>query len=337
MTDRERENLRRRELLRRLAGAAAIAPAIQALVACGSEDPVVAPPPAPPVTPPTSTTMGAAMAKPPQPVAPPVTTPMAMDPKPTPMAPPPAPMATGGAAAPMSTGGAAAPMTGAMAPAAVDISSLACVVTPDLTEGPFFYDDQLERSDLLEGETEKTVTSGKVVDLVMGIYKVSGGECAPIAGAKVDIWQADTQGVYSAVPGGAIQAMNTSDKKFLRGWQTSGEDGLVRFKTIYPGFYGSRAIHIHFKIRVGNGEFTSQFFFDDTLNDKVLADAAYMKAGSRIKNRMDQVYTNTGPGCCPSTNPPPDGTKVVGDELVLDAQPSGDGYAATYKIGWMMA
>jgi protocatechuate 3,4-dioxygenase beta subunit len=241
---------------------------------------------------------------------------------------------------PMATGGAAAPMSGAMVPGAVDISSLACVVTPALTEGPFFYDDQLERSDLLEGETETTVISGKVIDLVLGIYKVSGGECAPIAGAKVDLWHADTQGVYSAVPGGFIQSMDTSDKKFLRGWQTSGEDGLVRFKTIYPGFYGSRAIHIHFKVRVGNGEFISQFFFDDTLNDDVLADAAY-KQGSRITNRMDQVYTATGPeatrGCCPVTNPPPAGEKLVGDEMLLDAQPSGDGYTATYKIGWMMA
>jgi protocatechuate 3,4-dioxygenase beta subunit len=331
MTDRERENLRRRELLRRLAGAVAIAPAIQALAAC-AEDPAVAPVPAPASAPTggagSGTTIGAAMAEPPTAVTPPSSTPMTAAPSPAPVTPPPASMATGGAGA---------PTAGAMAPAAVDLGSLACVVTPALTEGPFFYDDQLERSDLLEGETEMSVTSGKVVDLVLGIYKVSGNECAPIAGAKVDIWHADTQGVYSAVPGGFIQSTNTEDKKFLRGWQTSGEDGLVRFKTIYPGFYGSRAIHIHFKIRVGNGEFTSQFFFDDMLNDKVLADAAYMKAGSRIKNRMDQVFTDTGPGCCPTTNPPPDGQKVVGDDMVLDAQPSGDGYTATFKIGWMMA
>jgi protocatechuate 3,4-dioxygenase beta subunit len=345
MTDSERDNLRRREVLRKLVGMAAVTPALQALVGCGSSDA----PPQQPLSPAPSggatagsgaaaTTMGSVGAAGPStaaasPSASGASMPAMMTPPP-PAAMPPAATAGAGADAMASAGGAAA-----MAPAAgtVDISSLACVATPDLTEGPFFYDDQMERSDLLDGETEMTVTAGKVLELTIGVYSVAGSECTPLSGAKVDIWHADTQGVYSNVPGGFIQSMDTSDKRFLRGWQTSGEDGIVRFKTIYPGWYGSRAIHIHFKIRSGNAVFNSQFFFDEEMNDKVLADAAYTKSGERITNRMDQVFTNTGPGCCPTTMPPPDGQKVPGEDTLLEVQPAGDGYQATFKVGLMMA
>jgi hypothetical protein len=183
MTYRERENLRRRELLRRLAGAAVMAPAIQALAAC-AEDPVAATSPQPPANATgaagSGTTMSAVTAKPPAATTPSSSVPMAAAPKPASMTPA-ASTGTGGAAAPTAQGGAAAPAGtagaggtagGAMTPGAVDLSSLACVVTPAMTEGPFFVDDQLERSDLIEGETEKSVTSGKVVELVLGIYKV---------------------------------------------------------------------------------------------------------------------------------------------------------------------
>src|SRR4051794_1646949 len=42
----------------------------------------------------------------------------------------------------------------------MDAGSLDCVVTPALTEGPFFVDEGLERSDLTAGTSEPFVTGG---------------------------------------------------------------------------------------------------------------------------------------------------------------------------------
>src|SRR5206468_12278161 len=43
---------------------------------------------------------------------------------------------------------------------------------------------------------------------------------------------------------------NTRNQKFLRGYQVSDSNGAVEFLTIYPGWYGGRTVHIHFKIRL---------------------------------------------------------------------------------------
>ena len=95
----------------------------------------------------------------------------------------------------------------------------------------------------------------------LGVFQVAGDKCSALAGVQVDIWQADTQGVYSDVGGGGIQPTDARGKKFLRGYQVTDEGGMVKFRTIVPGYYGSRALHIHFKVRPdANSEFTSLFF-----------------------------------------------------------------------------
>ena len=73
----------------------------------------------------------------------------------------------------------------------------------------------------------------------------------------------------------------------------SDERGLVRFTTIYPGWYRGRAVHIHFKIRMAaaNGrtdEFTSQLYFPDELTDRVHARQPYAAHhGQRLLNSRD--------------------------------------------------
>lgn len=357
MTDIEKEDLKRRDLLRKLAGVIVAAPALKVLAACSDDgarpqafapSPVTQTPGAGGSPAPTTAAAGNAASS----TTPPVKTPpVAQTPPTTPgstpaSTPPSTPMTTTPAPVAGSTGSAGAGGSGSMpaggAADSVDIDSLACVLSPQMTEGPFFVDEKLERSDLLEGESEASVTSGTPLELTLGVYQVAGDKCMALAGVQLDIWHADTQGVYSDEGGGMssfIQPQNTMGKKFLRGYQITDESGIAKFKTIVPGFYGSRALHIHFKVRMKGAAnsrqvYTSQFFFDDALGDKVLADAAY-KQGNRIKNRMDQVFTNTGSGGAPSTMPPPAGKKVVGDDMVLDLKPlaSGKGYAATFRIG----
>lgn len=192
-----------------------------------------------------------------------------------------------------------------------------CVVRPELTEGPYFVDEKLDRSDIRSDPTDGSVKEGTPLQLTMVVSQV-GSSCTPLAGAQVDIWHCDALGVYSDA---SDPSFNTKGKKFLRGYQMTDANGKVQFTTIYPGWYQGRAVHIHFKIRTGPGsqagyEFTSQWFFDENVTDQVHAQAPYASKGQRtLKNEGDNIYTSGG------------------SQLVLNTVKSGDGYAATFDIG----
>ena len=103
----------------------------------------------------------------------------------------------------------------------------------------------------------------------------------------VDVWHANPDGTYSDVvnagPGGSQVG-----KTYLRGYQTTADDGSVTFQTIYPGWYSGRAIHIHFKVRLYDGssetyEFTSQLFFDPAVTSQVVQTSDYSARGRRTR------------------------------------------------------
>ncbi len=121
-----------------------------------------------------------------------------------------------------------------------------CIVRPEQTEGPYFVDERLHRTDIRSDPTNGTITPGTQLALTFHISHVRAGECRPVPDAQVDIWHCDATGVYSDVrdPG-----FSTVGKKFLRGYQLTDANGLARFQTIYPGWYPIRTVHIHFKIR----------------------------------------------------------------------------------------
>jgi protocatechuate 3,4-dioxygenase beta subunit len=191
-----------------------------------------------------------------------------------------------------------------------------CVVKPEQTEGPYFVDQQLVRSDVRVEPTTGVAKAGVPLALALTVFDVANGQCRPLPGATVDIWQCDAQGVYSGV---ADPGFDTSGQKFLRGVQTTDAKGGAQFTTIHPGWYQGRAIHIHFKIRTQAAgspwEFTSQWYFDEALNDRILADPRYAKPGQRTTNATDGLYRNGG------------------DQLLLASAASGAGYAASFGIG----
>ena len=197
----------------------------------------------------------------------------------------------------------------------------ACVVKPELTEGPYFVDNQLERSDIRIEPSDGSISQGVPLTLGVNVSQVASGGCGPLEGARVDLWQCDALGVYS----GVNDVGSVIGQKFLRGYQFTDASGLAQFTTIYPGWYRGRAVHIHFKVRTTGAdgaayEFTSQFFLDDALSDQVLALPPYASKGSRdTRNAADSIYRSGG------------------DQLLLNAVPSGDGYAATFDIGLQMA
>jgi protocatechuate 3,4-dioxygenase beta subunit len=77
-------------------------------------------------------------------------------------------------------------------------------------------------------------------------------DCKPIAGAWVDFWQANDEGVYD-------NAGYT-----LRGHQATDENGRYTLDTILPGLYPGRTRHIHVKVQAPNHPvLTTQLYFPD--------------------------------------------------------------------------
>jgi protocatechuate 3,4-dioxygenase beta subunit len=193
----------------------------------------------------------------------------------------------------------------------------ACVVSPEQTEGPYYADVQLDRSDIRSDPGTGKVKEGLPLHLTMRVSNVSASGCAPLQGATVEIWHCDALGVYSAFEG-----EGTANEKFLRGHQTTDASGAARFTTIYPGWYRGRTIHIHFKVHTqgtagGNYEFTSQMYFDDAISDRVLEQAPYTgHSGERdTTNASDGIY---GDG---------------GDQLTVALAQAAQGYTGELHIG----
>jgi len=188
-----------------------------------------------------------------------------------------------------------------------------CVVRPAMTEGPYFADEMLNRSDVRSDPSDGSISQGAQFDLAFNVSQVGVNGCVSLPGAQVDIWHCDAFGVYS---GARDPSFDTIGKKFLRGYQVTDANGLARFITIYPGWYNGRAVHIHFKIRVGNQEFTSQLFFDEAFTDQVYLQEPYTQKGVRtVRNEQDNIY-NSG-----------------GSQLTLNVTPNETGYMAVFDIG----
>src|SRR5689334_18257724 len=111
--------------------------------------------------------------------------------------------------------------------------SITCVPsTPTVTEGPYWVDEKLFRSDIRTDPNTGTARAGVPLTLTMYIQNLSSTtSCAPLTGAYVDIWHCDAKGIYSDEPtynpGGGTGNVNTSGQKFLRGYQITDENGKV--------------------------------------------------------------------------------------------------------------
>lgn|SRR5262249_37400021 len=140
--------------------------------------------------------------------------------------------------------------------------------TPQQTEGPYFVDGMPNRSDIRSDPSDGSVQNGLPLHLVIHVYTVDrNGSCDPLKGACVDIWHANSQGLYSSV-----NDEGTTGKKFLRGYQITDDNGTVYFTTVYPGWYQGGAIHIHDKVRMFNGsektiDWTSQLYMANSVNN----------------------------------------------------------------------
>ncbi|MEU6373708.1 intradiol ring-cleavage dioxygenase [Streptomyces sp. NPDC046909] len=249
-------------------------------------------------------------------------------------------VAVGGGAA-LATGAFAGEKSGTAASASASASSSssaeACYrLTSETTEGPYYIDADKLRRDITEDK--------EGIPLVLHLKVIDSETCKPIRNAAVDIWHCDALGIYSgyeamssgggggvpsdapsdgATPsgtptgeppsgapsggtGGSIHQEPTDDERYLRGTWRTDKHGKVTFKTIFPGWYQGRCVHIHTKVHV-NGEWTDagyeggntchtgQFFFSE---ESVLASAEVEPYSTSTTTRTtlteDTIYDQSG-------------------------------------------
>jgi protocatechuate 3,4-dioxygenase beta subunit len=190
-----------------------------------------------------------------------------------------------------------------------------CVAKPEMTEGPYYVDEGLNRSDIRVDTSGGSQVAGTTFTLVLHILQLADDVCKPLPGATVDIWHCDAAGIYSD-----IAAEGTTGKNFLRGYQVANRGGIVKFTTVLPGWYQGRTVHTHVKVQTtgtdGNPyEFTSQLFFTEEFKAAYLAQAPYATKGTPdTTNDTDMHYAD------------------IGDQMLLKPTKTSTGYEASFAI-----
>jgi protocatechuate 3,4-dioxygenase beta subunit len=197
-----------------------------------------------------------------------------------------------------------------------------CILTPEVTDGPYWIEQTMTRRDVTEGKPG--------LPLELRLTVVNARTCEPIPAADVEIWHADAEGEYSgydgATPGngggrgvpGRHQTPSTSTR-YLRGHQRANVAGRAEFLTVFPGWYPGRTPHIHLKVHVGGKVVhTGQVFFGEKIATKVYSAAPYRSRGpADTPHSADRIFRQAG------------GSRA---ELKLRARPGG-GLVGTIVLG----
>ena len=188
------------------------------------------------------------------------------------------------------------------APAWDDVPACTASNADGAGQGPFFIHDGEREDDVslfrqdIRGRQNPAAEPGTELQLHVRVLDAASASCdaAPVAGVEIYIWHTDAQGYYSGFgnpgdqrpdePYAGVPNQNDLDnaERFCRGAQVSDENGVVRFRTVFPGWYNGRDIHVHFlalrrgsqargreEYAGGDHLFTTQFYFDPELSDRV--------------------------------------------------------------------
>lgn len=172
-----------------------------------------------------------------------------------------------------------------------DITNTTCVVTPTETEGPF---PTKSPSSFLMEDIRGDRTG---VTLKITIKVVNKNTCQGQEGEMVDIWHCDKDGNYSEYGNVPLQTKDYTKENFLRGRQLTNEKGIVRFISIFPGWYPGRAPHIHVHVYKGDGTslLITQIAFPGDVCDKVYMSAPdlYTKGLHDTANAHDPIFADS--------------------------------------------
>ncbi|MFF3373637.1 intradiol ring-cleavage dioxygenase [Streptomyces sp. NPDC002680] len=201
------------------------------------------------------------------------------------------------------------------------------VLTTETTEGPYYIDADKLRQDVTEDE--------EGIPLTLRLKVIDAETCRPVRNAAVDIWHCSALGIYSGYeamgngggggggtpptdaptgppptdgPGGGGPGHQepTDDERYLRGTWKTDRRGFVTFRTVFPGWYRGRCVHIHVKVHVdgtwtdagyegGHTCHTGQLFFDE---ESVLLSAAVEPYSTNTATRTtldeDTIYPDNG-------------------------------------------
>ena len=180
-------------------------------------------------------------------------------------------------------------------------AAASCVLTPEVTEGPYWIDNSLTRRTITEGRP------GLPLEIVFTVQNAT--TCEPIGGADVEIWHCDAGGRYSgyeslsqgggpsasAAQGGGHRSP-TSGTHYLRGHQRSDAKGRAEFLTVFPGWYRGRTPHIHVKVHVGGRVIHSgQVFFNEHTTAAVYRQSPYRTHGQPdTEHAADSIFKQAG-------------------------------------------
>jgi protocatechuate 3,4-dioxygenase beta subunit len=177
-----------------------------------------------------------------------------------------------------------------------DANVSTCVLTPEVTEGPYWIDNKLTRHDIREDKHG--------LPLVLQFTILNAKTCRPIKNADVEIWHADASGEYSGFDGGSSAGGPGSGSgpqtktRYLRGHQRSDALGKASFLTIFPGWYRGRTPHVHMKVHVGSADrvvHTGQVFFDEAIEASVYRTGAYASRGQPdTSHAQDMIFAQAG-------------------------------------------
>lgn len=164
-----------------------------------------------------------------------------------------------------------------------------CAMLKNSVEGPFFFCTNPGVADIARGQPG--------APLVIALRAINATTCQPITDAVIDVWHCDAKGLYSGQNMAVDEAVQSAkhappvnSDRHCRGALRTDVDGIAEFRSIYPGYYVERAIHIHFKVHIGDRAFlTNQALLPESTNAAVLATAPYNmpRKGPRISNAQE--------------------------------------------------
>lgn len=200
-------------------------------------------------------------------------------------------------------------------------ASGSCITTPTEEEGPYPYvggelTNPLNISDVTGSQT------GVPLSLTFTVVNTNNS-CALLPNVRVDIWHCNKDGYYSGYANqpGLLGTQSYVGQTWLRGYLATDANGQAKFTTIYPGWYGGRATHIHIEVYIsGVLKKIGQVTFSETISDTVHTSTLYAAHGvNPVRNASDSVFGNSA-------------TDLANETVALAGSVSA-GYTGTYTIG----